>query len=247
MMIVRFVTALLIAVAFAVTAFVIDVWWLDAIALAVLVVTILYVVWMVMRYASSDEWLGPEAEAELARDGLVEHESGLPAHPHRRDRQAQPSSPDVPDAWRGPSAAHRVLLVATDPVSPAELRSALPETPDGEDLAVLVIAPALSHPSRLRALLEPDEAVDHATAVSDATVDALHDAGIPTTGHVGPTDPAVAIAHGLRTYDAESVVVARHHRKPLRRREGVDLDGTAKAYGVPLREISIDERPAVPV
>lgn len=245
MMIVRFVTALLVAVAVAVTAFVLDVWWLAAVALVALVVTILFVVRMVLRYTGSEEWLGPEAEAELARDGLVEHESGLPAHPHRRDRQPLPSTPDVPDEWQGPTAAHRVLLVATDPVSPEELRSALPDTTEDEDLAVLVIAPALSVASRLRALMAPDEAVEHATAVSHATVDALHDAGIPTTGHVGPTDPAVAIAHGLRTYDAESVVVARHHRKPLRRREGVDLNGTAEAYGVPLREISID-RPAVP-
>lgn len=245
MMIVRFVTALLVAVAVAVTAFVIDVWWLDVIALLVLVATILVVVQMVFRYAGTEEWLGPEAEAELARDRLVEHESGLPAHRHRRDREPLPSSADVPDAWQGPSAAHRVLLVATDPVSPEELRSALPDTTDDADLAVLVIAPALSQPSWLRALIAPEEAVEHATAVSHATVDALHDAGIATTGHVGPTDPAVAIAHGLRTYDAESVVVARHQRKPLRRREGVDLNGTAKAYGVPLREISID-RPAVP-
>lgn len=245
MMIVRFVTALLVAVAVAVASFVLDVWWLAVIALLALIVTILFVVQMVARYTGTDEWLGPEAEAELARDGLVEHETGLPAHPHRRDRRVLPSSVDVPDEWQGPSAAHRVLLVATDPVSPDELRSALPDTTEDQDLAVLVIAPALSVPSRLRALLAPEEAVAHATAVSHATVDALHDAGIATTGHVGPTDPAVAIAHGLRTYDAESVVVARHHRKPLRRREGVDLNGTAEAYGVPLREISID-RPAVP-
>lgn len=245
MMIVRFVSALLVAVAFAVAAFVLDVWWLAAIALIMLVVTILVVVQMVLQYTGTEEWLGPEAEAELARDRLVEHESGLPAHPHRRDRAVLPSSADVPDEWQGPSAAHRVLLVATDPVSPEELRSALPDTTEDEDLAVLVIAPALSQPSWLRALLAPDEAIDHATAVSHATVDALHDAGIATTGHVGPTDPAVAIAHGLRTYDAEAVVVARHHRKPLRRREGVDLNGTAEAYGVPLREISIDRPTAV--
>lgn len=245
MMIVRFVSALLVAVAVAVAAFVLNLWWLGAIALIALVVTILFVVQMVLRYTGTDEWLGPEAEAELARDRLVEHETGLPAHPHRRDRTALPSSADVPAEWQGPSAAHRVLLVATDPVSPEELRSALPDTTEDEDLAVLVIAPALSQPSWLRALLAPDEAIDHATAVSHATVDALQDVGIATTGHVGPTDPAVAIAHGLRTYDAESVVVARHHRKPLRRREGVDLHGTAEAYGVPLREISIDRPAAV--
>lgn len=245
MMIVRFVTALLIAVAFAVAAFVLDADGLAAVALIALIVTILFVVQMVLRYTGGDEWLGPEAEAELARDRLVEHESGLPAHPHRRDARVLPSSADVPDAWQGPDGAHRVLLVATDPVSPDELRSALPDEANDADLAVLVIAPALSSASRLRALVAPDEAIEHATAVSHATVDALHAAGIATTGHVGPTDPAVAIAHGLRTYDAEAVVVARHHRKPLRRREDVDLSATASAYGVPLREISID-RPPLP-
>lgn len=246
MMIVRFVTALLVAVAVAVAAFVLDAEWLLVIALLALVATILFVVQMVLQYTGGDEWLGPEAEAELSRDRLVAHESGLPAHPHRRDRRVLPSSADLPVEWRGPVGVHRVLLVATDPVSAEELRSALPDEASDADLAVLVIAPALSSGSRLRALVSPDEAIEHATAVSHATVDALHAAGIPTTGHVGPTDPAVAIAHGLRTYDAEAVVVARHHRKPLRRREDVDLNGTASAYGVPLREISID-RPTLSV
>ncbi len=246
MLIVRFVVALLAAVAIAVTAFVIDADWLAAVALAALIALILFVVQMVMRYTGGEEWLGPEEEAELTRDHLVEHETGLPAHRHRRDRGVLPRSTDVPSAWQGPPGTHRILLVATDPITPDELRSALPDTPSDEDLAVLVIAPALPAASRLRAFMAPEEAIEHAAAVSHATVDALIDAGVPSTGHVGPTDPAVAVAQGLRTYDAEAVVVARHRGKPLRRREDVDIDGTAAAYGVPLREIAID-RPAMTV
>jgi hypothetical protein len=245
MMLVRFLVAVLAAVAFVVLFAVVDAAWAVALALVVLLLSVLFVVQMVARYTGSEEWLGPEAEAELARDHLVEHETGLPARRHRRDRRMLPASFDVPPDWQGPDGAHRVLLVATDPVSPEQLRAAVADGTRPEDLAVLVIAPALSSGSRLRAFVAPEEAVDHAAEVSHATVDALQDAGIATAGHVGPTDPAVAVAHGLRTYDADEVIVARHHHGPLRRREGVDLDGTADAYGVPLHEISID-RPAVP-
>lgn len=245
MMLVRFLLAVLTAVAFVVIAAVTDIAWLVGVALIALILAALFVVQMVLRYTGGDEWLGPEAEAELTRDRLVEHETGLPAHRHRRDRRMLPSSADVPAAWQGPLGVRRVLLVATEAVSADQLRSALPDAPSPEDLSVLVIAPALSSASRFRALVAPEEAIDHAAAVSRATVDALSDAGIATAGHVGPTDPAVAIAHGLRTYEADAVVVARHHHAPLRRREGVELDRTAAAYGVPLREIPIDQPTAL--
>lgn len=247
MLLVRFVTALLLAVAVVVAAAVINIGWLIVIALAVLIATTIAVVLMVLRYTSTSEWLGPDQEAELATAHLVHPETGLPVHHRWNARQTREQADDVarhgvvdvPDDWRGPDGAFRVLLVATDPVSADQLCHALPGVPC-EDLAVLVIAPTLTINSRAVALSRPEEAIDHAEETTRTTVTALREAGIHASGHIGPTDPAVALSDGLRTYDAEQVVIARHREQPMRHLEDVPLKRAAEAFGVPLREIPVD-------
>lgn len=247
MLLVRFVLTLLLMVAVAVFAVVVDAWWLVAIALLVLIAVTISVVLMLLRYTSSSEWLGADEEAELATEHLVEHETGLPVRHHWHDRQSREQAADVarhgvvpvPDDWRGPDGAFRVLLVPTEPISAEQLQAALPAV-GRDELAVLVVAPALATSARTAAVGGATEAVHHAEDVAHETVAALRAAGIHVAGHIGPTDPAVAISDGLRTYAAERVVVARHREQPMRHREDVPLDAAAQAFGVPLREISLD-------
>lgn len=101
-------------------------------------------------------------------------------------------------------------------------------------------SPALASSARSYAVGGATEAVHHAEEVARTTVAALRAAGIHTSGHIGPTDPAVAVSDGLRTYAAEQVVVARHRQPPMRHLEDVPLDAAAEAFGVPLRELALD-------
>jgi hypothetical protein len=125
--------------------------------------------------------------------------------------------PDIPQAWSGPPAERRVLLVASEPVDEARLSCIL----DGAraSTAVLVIAPAL-HRTRLRYWVsDSDEAIEHARGVQEATVRALQRENVPSSGHVGSPDPLAAIADALRFFDADRIALALHTRGPHRYRE----------------------------
>lgn len=248
MLLVRFLVTLLLMVAFAVLAVVADAWWLVVIALVALIAGTTSIVLTLLRYTGGTEWLGPDEEAELATEHLVQPETGLPVRRRWNDHQDREYAEEVarrgvvavPDGWRGPDGAHRILLVATEPVAADQLRASLPDALADDELAVLVVAPALASSARSYAVGGATEAVHHAEEVAQTTVTTLRAAGIHTAGHIGPTDPAVAVSDGLRTYAAEQVVVARHRQKPMRHLEDVPLDAAAEAFGVPLRELTLD-------
>jgi hypothetical protein len=244
MFLIRFGLLMLIVVAAAVVAVLASVWWLSALAVLVLVALTVAAVLLTLHYTGSPEWLGADAEAQLERADLVEPETGLPKRRRWNERVADAYAEEVarrglvavPEGWRGPEGTHRVLLVTTAPVGPEQLRRALPESITGAELAVLVVVPTLAQSERHYRLGDATEAVQHAERVARDTVAALREAGIHVSGHIGPADPAVALSDGLRTYDAERVVVMRTHAGSGRYLEDVPLDQAAESFHVPMTE-----------
>lgn len=219
-------------------------WWLVVLAAIVLLAATAALFSHMMHYTSAAEWLGPSEEAQLQDAGLVESDTGLPTRRRWDARQAQAYAAEVsrrgliavPDGWRGPDGAHRVLLVAMTPVSADELRRALPHAIDPQELAVLVV---VLTPARTEAELrvgDATEAVPHAERIAKETVASLRAAGLHVAGHIGPADPAVALSDGLRTYDAERVVVFRG--RGGRYLEDVELREAAETFGVPVQELT---------
>ena len=204
---------------------------------------------LTLHYARTPDWLGPEEE-ELEAAGLVEPETGLPTGRRWNERTAARYAEEVarrgliavPEGWRGPEGAHRVLLVTTAPVTPEQLRQALPEPVSRDELAVLVVVPTLAETERRFRVGDATEAVGHAEGVARQTVAALRRAGIHVSGHIGAADPAVALSDGLRTYDAERVVVMRSHPGARRYLEDVPLDKAAEAFHVPMTEVAAGSR-----
>jgi hypothetical protein len=245
MLLIRFGLLVLAVVAAAVVAFVADVWWLLALALILLIVLTAATVTLVMRYTGTSEWLGADEEADLAAADLVESERGLPKRGRFSARRAAAYAEEVsrrglvavPDGWRGPEGAHRVLLVATAPVSAEQLKRVVPQSIGVDELAVLVVVPTLAATERRLRTGSATEAVEHAEGIARDTVQALRSAGVHVAGHIGPADPAVALADGLRTYDAERVVVMREHPGARRYLEDVPLAQAAQAFDVPLTEV----------
>jgi hypothetical protein len=89
-----------------------------------------------------------------------------------------------------------VLMVALDTVPT--------ETPKGN---VLVVAPALN--SRLRRWLsDEDGARSQAMERMVAHVEELERRGIQAEGRVGDADPLLAVADALRTFPADSIMIA---------------------------------------
>jgi hypothetical protein len=231
-------------VAAAVVAIVADVWWLAVLAVVLLVLLTIATVMLVLHYAGMPEWLGGEEEAQLEAAGLVEPESGLPKRARfsraRAEEYAQEVSRRglvaVPEGWRGPEGAHRVLVVATAPFPLGALTDALPFSVRPDELAVLVVVPTLAETEARLRLGDAAEAVAHAERVAQEIVAGLRASGVHVAGHIGAADPAVALADGLRTYDAEQVVVMRRHGGGRRYLEDVALEPAAAPFGVPLTE-----------
>ena len=103
-----------------------DEWWVLVLAATVHLAATIAMVAYTLHYTSAGEWLGPSEEAQLEEAGLVEAETGLPKRRRwnaQRSREyaeevARRGLVAVPEGWRGPDGAHRVLLVATTVVSP---------------------------------------------------------------------------------------------------------------------------------
>lgn len=247
MLLIRFGVLALAAVAAIVALATLGTWWSVAVAALVTLALLAQTAVLIFHYLSASE-NGSAADAELLESAaLVEADTGLPtrrrwnadtARAYANDAADRGTIP-VPVDWRGPDGRQRILLVTTGPLDVDRFREEALDGADPQRVGVLVIAPTLAdRPLRFR-LGDASEAVPHAEAVLDQTLDALRSTGIHATGHIGPADPAVAVSDGLRTYEADLVVVARHRTGRSRHLETVPVNGAAAAFGVPLRELDL--------
>jgi hypothetical protein len=101
--------------------------------------------------------------------------------------------------------SRNVLIVALDPVSDDEIRTAIATRRETEDVSVHVVAPAASV-GRLQWLTgAEDEARAEAEELADRTADAV-DAEVET--EVGDRDPLLAVEDALAEFPADEILVA---------------------------------------
>src|SRR3954447_23294294 len=130
MLLLRILVLLLAMVAAIILAVAANVWWVTLLAVLLLVAVTIAAVISINHMTSAPEWLGGSDEALLEREHLVERETGLPSRsrwrPSRSGYVHQAGGLlAVPDGWRGPAGAHRVLLVNSVPVAAERLRAAV--------------------------------------------------------------------------------------------------------------------------
>jgi hypothetical protein len=100
----------------------------------------------------------------------------------------------------------RVLVIANETVDGADLRRTLSDHGATE---VLVVAPALS--SRVRFWVSDiDPARRRAEARLARSLPGLDGGGIAVAGSIGDSEPLQAIADGLRTFEADEIVLVTH-------------------------------------
>jgi hypothetical protein len=250
MFLIRITATVLIAVGAAILAALVDTPWVTVLAVVIMVAGILASVLVTLHYSRSPEWLGSSEEAQLEEAGLVEAETGLPTRARWHELRGAGDAEGVktgglvavPRAWRAPEGDHRVLLITTEPLGTDLLKQAAPDI-EQHGLAVQVIVPTLAETAARLRLGDPTEAVAHAQAVVTRTTERLAADGVQVAGHIGGADPAVALSDGLRTFDAEHVIVARHRRSG-RYLEEVDVQSAAAVFGVPITEIDLDSTEA---
>jgi hypothetical protein len=249
MLLLRLMALTFIVIAAALVAFALDAAWAVVLAVLILLAALVELFLVMAHYTSASHQEPPSDQIILEEQDLVERETGLPTRRRWNEPQAREYADEVarrglvavPDGWRGPEGAHRVLLVTTGTLAPQRLRQALPDVPAADDLAVLVVVPTLARNASELRRGDASEPVTHAETIARETVAALEDAGIRASGHIGPADPAVAVSDGLRTFAAHRVVVARHRTGPIRHLEDANtLEAAAAAFGVPLQELDLD-------
>jgi hypothetical protein len=134
---------------------------------------------------------------------------------------------------------HCVLVVADEGCSGAALAEPLVASLAGRRAEVLVVAPALI--SAVRYLdSDVDAGRSAAQARLDATVGALHGAGLPARGEIGSESPLEAIADALAVFPADEIVVAtRPPAKTNWLEQGV-VERARELYEAPVRHLVVD-------
>jgi hypothetical protein len=130
----------------------------------------------------------------------------------------------------------KLLVLATDPVSPDDLRRALPED-DLEGTEVLVVSPAVNESPVAFWVSDSDEAIADAESTAEQTAAALRDRGVQAHATIGESEPLLALQDALATYRADRVLVFAREEEGARYREDDVLDEAQRRFGVPVTEV----------
>jgi hypothetical protein len=135
----------------------------------------------------------------------------------------------------------KVLVLASEPISAAQLREAL----DGkagtslDDIEVRIVAPAL-HASGLQFWVgDADEAISKADAVWRASVAELGAAGVDAQGDTGESEPTRAIEDALASFNADRILVFSHPESEQRYREEIDQADLEEQFGRPVERVPV--------
>jgi hypothetical protein len=130
----------------------------------------------------------------------------------------------------------KVLVLATDPVSAADVRSALPDD-DLENAEVLVVSPAVNESPVAFWVSDADEAIANAESVAEQTAAALRARGAQARATTGDSEPLVALQDALATYPADRVLIFLREEDDSRYREDDILGEAQRRFGVPVTQI----------
>ncbi|MEA2312531.1 MAG: hypothetical protein QOE28_2499 [Solirubrobacteraceae bacterium] len=132
----------------------------------------------------------------------------------------------------------KLLVVTQEPVDAQMLRSTLGEEVEGAE--VLVISPATNQSKVAFWVSDPDEAIEHADAAQEETVERLEEQGVDAAGSTGEAQPAQAIADALATFAADRIVVFSHPQGDRDYREDEGLADAQARFGIPLEHALIE-------
>jgi glycine/D-amino acid oxidase-like deaminating enzyme len=129
----------------------------------------------------------------------------------------------------------KLLVLATDPVSADDVRSALPDE-DLDGAEVLVVSPAVNESPVAFWVSDADEAIADAESAAEQTAAALRDSGAQVRATAGESEPLLALQDALATYQADRVIVFVREDDRARYREDDVLGEAQRRFGVPVTE-----------
>jgi hypothetical protein len=131
----------------------------------------------------------------------------------------------------------KLLVLATDPVSADDVRSALPDE-DLDGAEVLVVSPAVNESPVAFWVSDADEAIAEAESAAEQTAAALREGGAQARATAGESEPLLALQDALATYQADRVIVFVREDDRARYREDDVLGEAQRRFGVPVTEVA---------
>jgi hypothetical protein len=131
-----------------------------------------------------------------------------------------------------------LLVLASDPVDAAQVRSAL----DGEDIEgaqVLVVSPAVNSSPLAFWVSDSDEAIADAQSAARETAQALTAEGARTRATTGESEPLLALQDALATFPADRILVFVRGGDASRYREEDVVGEAQRRFGVPVTEVTV--------
>jgi hypothetical protein len=128
----------------------------------------------------------------------------------------------------------KLLVVTSEPITAAQLRSAVAADADPAETEILVLAPALAESPLRFWLSDTDDAIARAGEVRSETVRELSEEGLSAVGRTDTSDPLQAIGDALVTFPADRIVLFSHAGDAERYREDVDDAELRERFGLPV-------------
>jgi hypothetical protein len=133
----------------------------------------------------------------------------------------------------------RLLVIANETCTGADLFREIRERVGGTDAEVLVVAPALT--SRLRYWIsDEDPGIQAAGQRLARSIERCAAAGIPADGALGDADPLQALDDAVRSFQPDEVVIATH---PIARSNWLERGLVAQArerFSMPITHVEVD-------
>ena len=133
----------------------------------------------------------------------------------------------------------RVLVLTSEPISAANLSSALPGDLDPKDVELIVITPALQRSALRFWLSDADDAIARAQRTEHETVECLSREGVEVDSDTGESDPEQAIEDALQTFPADRILVFTHPEGEQRYREDVDVAVLERRLQLPVTQTTV--------
>src|SRR4051812_7560007 len=144
----------------------------------------------------------------------------------------------APGRRRGRPAAMKLLVLATEPVSPDDVRAALPGEDDVEGAEVLVVAPAVNESAAAFWMSDSDEAIDEAQSIAEQTAQALREKGAQARARTGESEPLLALQDALATFRADRILILTRSDDEARYREDDVVGEAQRRFGIPTVEVN---------
>jgi hypothetical protein len=138
-----------------------------------------------------------------------------------------------------PEGEHRILVVANETVGGEELLEEIHHRVQNVRAQVLVVCPALNSPLK-HWVSDEDQARMAAQERLEASIGAMHAAGIEARGEIGDSDPLLAIEDAIRTFAPDELIISTHPEGRSNWLERGIVDSTRERFAIPVTHVVVD-------